>query len=96
MQKRFRVIFSTPAQREIESLETKAAIQLSKDIKSYLETLPLPLGKSRIKKISGFNPPLYRLRSGDFRAYYRDLSDDVIILALTHKKDSEKYLKHLR
>ena len=96
VQKRFRVIFSPQAQREIERLETNDALQLAKDIKSYLETSPLPFGKSRIKKISGYNPPLYRLRSGDFRAYYRILSDNVIILAVTNKKDAEKLLKKLR
>jgi mRNA-degrading endonuclease RelE of RelBE toxin-antitoxin system len=96
VQKKFRVIFSPQAQREIERLETNDALQLAKDIKSYLETFPLPFGKSRIKKISSYKPPLYRLRSGDFRAYYRILSDDVIILAITHKKDAEKLLKKLR
>ncbi|MFH1756715.1 MAG: type II toxin-antitoxin system RelE/ParE family toxin [Pseudomonadota bacterium] len=95
MRKRFKVIFSPPAQREIEEFETDVAIQLAKDIKSYLETSPLPFGKSRVKKISGYHPPLYRLRSGAFRAYYRTLSGNVIILAITHKKDSEKLLKKL-
>jgi mRNA-degrading endonuclease RelE of RelBE toxin-antitoxin system len=37
----------------------------------------------------------YRLRSGDFRAYYRIVSSNVIILAMTHKKDSEKILKKI-
>jgi mRNA-degrading endonuclease RelE of RelBE toxin-antitoxin system len=96
VQKRFRVIFSPPAQREIEGVETNTALQLVKDIKTYLEASPFPFGKNRIKKMSGYNPPLYRLRSGDFRAYYRILSDNVIILVITHKKDAEKLLKKLR
>ncbi|HWR72572.1 MAG TPA: type II toxin-antitoxin system RelE/ParE family toxin [Nitrospirota bacterium] len=96
MPRKNRIIFSPPAQREIEGCETSAALQLVKDIKSYLETSPLPFGKSRIKKMRGYDPPLYRLRSGDFRAYYRVLSGDVIILAITHKRDSEKRLKKLR
>ena len=96
MQKRFRVIFSPPAQREIEGVETNTALQLVKDIKTYLEASPFPFGKNRIKKMSGYNPPLYRLRSGDFRAYYRILSGNVIILVITHKKDAEKLLKKLR
>ena len=96
MQKKFKVIFSPPALREIERLETDTAIQLAKDIKSYLETSPLPIGKSRIKKLTGYNPPLYRLRSGDFRAYYRILPDSVVILAITHKKESEKFLKRMK
>lgn len=77
-------------------MEAKGALQLAKDIKSYLETSPLPFGKTRIKKLSGFVPPLYRLRSGDFRAYYRIASREVVILAITDKRDSEKILKKLR
>ncbi len=94
--KKFKVIFSPSAQREIEALEADAAIQLAKDIKTYLETSPLPFGKSRIKKMTGYNPPLYRLRSGYFRAYYRIYPHEVAILAITHKKDSEKLLKKLK
>ncbi len=94
--KRFRVQFSPTAQQQIEGLETDDALQVARDIKSYLETSPLPFGKTRIKKLTGFDPPLYRLRSGDFRAYYRIVSHEVVILAVTHKKDSEKVLKKLR
>ena len=96
VQKRFEVIFSPFAQRKLERLEVNVALQLSKSMKTYLETSPLPFGKTRIKKLTGFDPPLYRLRSGDFRVYYRILSRKIIILSITHKKDSEKVLKKLK
>jgi mRNA-degrading endonuclease RelE of RelBE toxin-antitoxin system len=80
----------------MERLEPDEAIQLARDIESYLETSPIPFGKVRIKKLTGFDPPLYRMRSGDFRAYYRIVSNEVVILAITNKKDSEKDLKNLR
>jgi mRNA-degrading endonuclease RelE of RelBE toxin-antitoxin system len=96
VKKRFKVIVSPPAQREIDRLELDSALQIVKDIKTYLEISPLPFGKSRIKKLTGFYPPLYRLRSGDFRVYYRIISRDVVVLAITHKKDSEKALRKLR
>ena len=95
-EKKFRVLFAPSAQRDIETLETDAAIQVARDIKAYLETTPLPFGKSRIKKIIGYNPPLYRLRSGDYRAYYRIVARDVVVVAVTNKKDSEKILKKLK
>jgi len=95
-EKKFRVIFSPSSEREMEGFEIDDALQLAKDIKSYLETSPLPFGKTRIKKIIGIVPPLYRLRSGYFRVYYRIISKEVIILAITHKKDSEKFLRKLR
>ena len=95
-EEKFDVLFSGSVQRDIQDLEAEDALRLVKDIKSYLEKSPLPFGKTRIKKLSGFKPPLYRLRSGHFRAYYRIISRDVVILAITHKKDSGKYLRKLR
>lgn len=95
-QKRYNIIFIPSVQHDIERFETDDALQLVNDIKTYLETSPLPFGKSRIKKMTGFNPPLYRLRSGDFRAYYRIHYAEVVILAISNKKDSEKILKKLR
>ena len=95
-ERRFNVIFSGAAQRDIEKLEIEDALQLARDIKNYLEQSPVPFGKSRIKRLTGFDPPLYRLRSGDFRAYYRIVSNDVVILAITHKKDSERYLRKFK
>lgn len=94
--RRFNVIFSPSSLRDIEGFETDKALQLVKDIKKYLESSPLPIGKPRIKKLTGFAPPLYRLRSGDFRAYYRIIAKEIVILAITHKKDSEKLLKKFR
>jgi mRNA-degrading endonuclease RelE of RelBE toxin-antitoxin system len=94
--KKHKIIFGLSAERDIERLDIAASLQLVKDIKNYLETNPLPFGKSRIKKMAGYNPPLYRLRSGDYRAYYRILPDAVVVLAVTNKKDSEKILKKLR
>jgi len=94
--KRHKIIFSPSAECDIERLEIDASLQLVKDIKSYLEPNRLPFGKSRIKKLTGYNPTLYRLRSGDYRAYYRILTGEVIILAMTHRNDSEKFLKKLK
>lgn len=96
VQNKFSIVFSPAAQKNIEALETDEAIQLTRDIASYLEINPFPLGKTRIKKLTGYHPSLYRLRSGDFRAYYRIMPGTVIILAVTKRKDSAKLLKTLR
>lgn len=94
--KKFKVIFTPAAQRHIEALETDIAIQVTRDVTTYLETTPLPFGKNRIKKITGYSPPLYRMRSGDFRAYYRVVSRAVIVVAITNKKDSDRILRKLK
>lgn len=94
-EKRFKVVFSPAAVRDIDGLEIKTAVQLVKDIKTYLETRPIPIGKSRVKKLSGFNPPLFRMRSGDLRAYYRLRGNEVVILIVAPRKDSDKRLKRI-
>ena len=94
-EKRLRVVFRPAAVRDVEGLDLAAAIPLVKDIQAYLETRPIPIGKSRIKKLSGFDPPLHRRRSGDFRTYYRICGDEVVILAVTRRKDSDKRLKRI-
>lgn len=94
-EKRLRVVFGPAAVRDVEALDAAAAIPLVKDIRAYLETRPIPIGKPRIKKLSGFEPPLYRLRSGDFRAYYRIRGDEVVVIAVTRRKDSDKRLKRI-
>lgn len=93
---KFKILFSPAAQRDLEKLPPDKALQVANDTKAYLEDTPLPFGKTRIKKLSGFDPPLYRLRSGDFRAYYRILGRDVVLLAVTQRKDSKRILKQLR
>jgi mRNA-degrading endonuclease RelE of RelBE toxin-antitoxin system len=95
-QKKVSIVFSPAAQKDIAALETDKAIQLTRNISSYLEINPFPFGKARIKKLTGYKPSLYRLRSGDFRAYYRLLPGTVVILAVTKRKDSAKLLKKLK
>ena len=95
-QNKFGIVFSPAAQKDITALETDEAIQLTRDIASYLEISPFPFGKTRIKKLTGYKPSLYRLRSGDFRAYYRLLPGTVVILAVTKRKDSARLLKTLK
>ncbi len=94
-ERRLKVVFSPAAVRDVEGLDHAEAIPLVKDIAAYLETRPIPIGKPRIKKLSGFERPLYRLRCGDFRAYYRIRGDEVVVLAVTKRKDSAKRLRRI-
>jgi mRNA-degrading endonuclease RelE of RelBE toxin-antitoxin system len=88
-------VLAGSAERDLRKLQPALALQVCRDIASYLESGPLPIGKPRIKKLAGFSPPLYRLRSGDYRAYYRIKEGDVVILAIRNRKDSEKLLKKI-
>lgn len=93
---KFKVVYSAAAQADLERLDPDDAIQVVTDAAAHLSESPLPIGKTRLKRLSGFTPPLYRLRSGDFRAYYRIHGTEVVILRVTDRKDAEKLLKRLR
>jgi mRNA-degrading endonuclease RelE of RelBE toxin-antitoxin system len=93
---KFRIVYSAAAQADLERLDPDDAIQIVTDAATHLSNAPLPIGKTRLKRLSGFTPPLYRLRSGDFRAYYRIHGAEIVILRVTDRKGAAKLLKRLR
>ena len=48
-----------------------------------------------IKKLKGFKPPIYRIRSGDFRVLYSVRDNTIIILRVIERKDLERVIKKL-
>jgi mRNA-degrading endonuclease RelE of RelBE toxin-antitoxin system len=93
---KFKIVYSAAAQGDLERLDPRDAVQIVSDAEAHLSDSPLPIGKTRLKRLGGFTPPLYRLRSGDFRAYYRIHGTEIVILRVTDRKDAEKLLKRLR
>ena len=49
-----------------------------------------------IKKLRGFKPPLYRLRSGDFRIIYHVEGTLITIMRIINRKELEKIIKMLK
>ena len=90
---RFRIEFERKTLRELESLEKEDRLNILEEIQRYLSDTPYRPIKTRIKRMSGFSPTLYRLRVGDFRVYYRTREQTVVVLAVLHKKDATKWLK---
>lgn len=68
--------------------------QIVSDIKTLCNN-PLPTG-ANIKKLKGFNPPLYRLRSGDYRVLYRIEDLFVTIMRVIDRKELERTIKRIR
>ena len=91
--KTFSVVFERSATRELEALEPATARTILLEIQQRLTGEPFRKLKTRIKRLTGLTPPLYRLRVGDYRVYYRIREQQVAILAVLHKKDSERWLK---
>jgi mRNA-degrading endonuclease RelE of RelBE toxin-antitoxin system len=91
--KPFTIEFAREAEREIRTLPAAEARMILQEIQSRLSSEPFKGSKTRIKRLVGFTPPLYRLRVRDYRAYYRIVEQQVVVLTVLHKKDSERWLK---
>jgi mRNA-degrading endonuclease RelE of RelBE toxin-antitoxin system len=91
----FSVIFERSATRDLETFEPATARTILHEIQQRLTAEPFRELKTRIKRLTGPTPPLYRLRVGDYRVYYRIREQQVVILAILHKKDSERWLRRL-
>lgn len=89
----FFIEVSDHAQRDIQALPEAIPRLILQEIKARLSAAPYREIKTRIKRLTGFAPPLYRLRVGDYRVYYRIIPSRVIVLATIHKKDSDRWLK---
>jgi len=91
--KPFTIEFAREAEREIRTLPAAEARMILQEIQSRLSSELFKGSKTRIKRLVGFTPLLYRLGVGDYRAYYRIVGQQVVVLTVLHKKDSERWLK---
>jgi mRNA-degrading endonuclease RelE of RelBE toxin-antitoxin system len=90
----FSVELAREAQRDLEGLAPDIQRNVAIEIQRWLSQDPFRAVKTRSKRLSGFVPPVYRLRIGDYRAYYRILPPDkVVILAIFPKRDSQRWLR---
>jgi mRNA-degrading endonuclease RelE of RelBE toxin-antitoxin system len=69
---RLSIEVSAYAGREISKLPHAIARLILEEIRARLSTDPIREIKTRIKRLTGFSLPLYRLRVGDYRIYYSD------------------------
>ena len=90
---KFRIEVARHAQQELAVLEKENRLAILQAIQKFLSSRPFLPVKTRIKKMTGFDPVLYRLRVGDYRVYYRIQQQHVVVLGIVHKKDTKKWLK---
>jgi mRNA-degrading endonuclease RelE of RelBE toxin-antitoxin system len=92
----FSIELSEGAERDLGKLPLDAQRSILTEAKKWLSVDPFREVKTRIKRLSAFNPSLYRLRIGDYRAYYRIVAERVVIIAILHKKESDRWLRRFR
>ena len=91
---KFRVALTEHAIADLTGISKDFRDQIHRDLKA-LESAPFPSG-AFIKRLKGFRPLVYRLRSGDFRVLYHIQADNVIILRVIDRKVLERAIKRLK
>jgi len=82
------------ATNDLKDISKEFRDKIHQDLKT-LESAPFPSG-NYIKRLRGFKPPVYRLRSGDFRVLYHIHGNTVTILRAIDRKLLERVLKRLK
>jgi mRNA interferase RelE/StbE len=90
----FTVQLAQSAVGDLDALPDRLRCQIVEAIRCLSDNT-LPTG-SGAKKLRGFKPPLYRLRSGDYRVLYRIRSNDILIMRIIDRKGLERTIKRLR
>jgi mRNA-degrading endonuclease RelE of RelBE toxin-antitoxin system len=68
-----RVFWSAEARSDLRAIDREVALRLLKYLDRFLKT-----GAGNVTQLEGFDPPLFRLRAGDWRFIYRHQGDDRI------------------
>ncbi len=90
---RFQVVLTEHAIADVEEVSQDLREQIQQDLKT-LQTSPLP-SRRQIKRLKGFRPPIYRLRSGDFRVLYQVRENRVTVLRVVNRKLLDRVIKRL-
>ena len=91
---KFNVTLTEHAIGDLKDIPKELREQIHRDLRN-LESTPFPSG-TYIKRLKGFRPPVYRLRSGDFRVLYHIQENSVIILRVIDRRLLERAIKRLK
>jgi mRNA-degrading endonuclease RelE of RelBE toxin-antitoxin system len=91
---KFQVNLTEHATVDLKDTSKEFRDKIHQDLKT-LEFAPFPSG-TYIKRLRGFRPPVYRLRSGNFRVLYHIQENNVTILRVIDRKLLERVLKRLK
>ena len=91
---KFQVILTAHAIGDLHGPPKEYRDQIHKDLKT-LPGNPFPQATT-IKRLKGFRPPVYRLRSGDYRVLYSVRGIKLIILRVIDRRILEREIKRLK
>lgn len=92
----FTVFLTPPSRTDLAQLPQSVVEDIHAALVKYLCNAPHLPKPPRLKKLHHFRPPLYRLRVGDYRVYYRLDQRTVVVLAILNRRDADRWLGRQR
>jgi len=83
---------------DLDKVDKHYATQIADALERHLGYNPTKVSKSRIKRLRGIDDPDYRLRIGNYRAFYNVEEEEfrIDVLRIMHKDETESYYKELK
>ena len=78
-----RVVFSDEARSDVRTIDRATALRLLKALTRFLET-----DSGDVRQLEGFNPPMYRLRIGEWRILFRRRGDAVEVVRVLNRSEA--------
>ena len=93
----YEIVLKRSAIADLDGLQKRYATQIADAIERHLQHRPTKIGKTRIKRLRGIGNPDYRLRIGDYRAFYTvdEEARRVDVLRVMHKDETHSYCEEL-
>lgn len=90
---RFTIILAPSAAATLRALPAYRRASVKDAIETHLRHEPTKVSKSRIKRLRGLTRPQYRLRAQEERVFYDVIDQEVQVLAIVSKEETDAWLQ---
>jgi mRNA interferase RelE/StbE len=78
-----KIAWTDEAIANLRAIDQATALRILHVVARYLAT-----GEGDVKRLQGVEPPELRLRVGDYRVRFHDLSHSILVLAVKHRREA--------
>lgn len=83
-----RVIWSDEARADVRAIDRDTALRLLRSLDRFLRT-----NAGNVKQLEGYDPPLFRLRTGPWRLIYRHQGEEAIeVVRVRNRREAYRNL----
>lgn len=80
---RKKIEWKDAAKRNLRAIDRATALDILHKIDRFALT-----SEGDVKQLQGIDPPVFRLRVGDYRVRFRDEADTITILTVKHRSEA--------